>query len=73
MNPAVNVRIRLAPFGSIHVEWGRIVPKMEAPLASPAREPVYYLHALNTDTWVYEAPYQAPTPLYYIPQTTALA
>jgi hypothetical protein len=50
MNATVNVRIGLAPFGNVHVEWGKIVPVLEALTASPAREPVYYLHVLYTDT-----------------------
>ena len=73
MNPTVNVHISLAPFGSVHVELGTIVLTMQAPLASPAREPVHYLDALNTDTWAYAVSYQMPTPLYEVPQTTVLA
>jgi len=73
MNPTVNVTIRLASFGSVHVELGKFAPNGEAAPTSPAREPVYYLAVLNTDTWVYEAPYQTPTPLYEAPQTTAPA
>ncbi|HEX3271440.1 MAG TPA: hypothetical protein VHR15_12400 [Ktedonobacterales bacterium] len=70
MNPTVNVQISLAPFGSVHVEFGKIAPHVETPLASPAREPVYYLAMLNTDTWIYEAPYQTPTPMYEAPHST---
>src|SRR5215831_20941353 len=73
MNPTVNVNIRLAPFGSVHVELGKFAPNGEAPPASPAREPVYYLHALNTDTWVYEVRYPMPTPMYEALLTTALS
>jgi hypothetical protein len=70
MNPTINVNFRLAPFGSIHVELGKTATNMEAPPASPAREPVYYLHVLNTDTWVYEVRFQTPTDMYKVPQTT---
>ena len=70
MNPAVNVTISLTPFGSVHVEFGKIAPDVEAAPASPAREPVYYLAMLNTDMWIYEAPYQTPTPMYEAPHST---
>ncbi len=70
MSSTVNVTISLAPFGSIHVELGKIVSEVQAPQASPAREPVYYLDMLNTDTWIFEVRYQIPTPMYEVPQTT---
>jgi hypothetical protein len=59
----------LVSFGGVHVELGKLAPKVEAAPTSPAREPVYYLAILNTDTWVYEAAYHTPTPLYEAPQT----
>ena len=72
MNPMVNVIISLAPFGSVHVEFGKIAPNVEAAPAAPAREPVSYVDMFNTDSWVYETRYQTPTPIYEAPQTTVI-
>jgi hypothetical protein len=67
---AINVEIKVVPFGQLRLEIGKLVPSVEKPQAFPVKEAVRYREPQETSSRIYEVQYREKPTNYIVPLST---